>query len=253
MGLRCSRSRSGHASWAGGTARARSDRQAMVGGEREVGMGTAQFMLGSEARCTDGVCGVMVRILIDHRERKVTHLMVEPAGRAIGSVGPLSLVDLDRSTPREVQLRCDVAAFEKLEPADAVGVAPDMGGSYFGYGGGMILPRAIVREVVPPGEKEVQEDETARANDGDIGHLHGLLADAGSHDVTALLFQVGHLWGRKVVAIPISAVIGFESDIPLSLSQQEVLDLPAFEMMDPDAAAMSGRSLIELRLAPAAW
>jgi len=194
-------------------------------------MGTAQFMLGSEASCTDGVCGVMLRILIDPRERKVTHLMVEPAGRVgLGRLVPLSLVDFDRSTAGVVQLRCDLAAFGKLEAADAVGVAPDMGGSYFGYGGGMILPRAVVREVVPPGEKEVQEDETARANDGDIGHLHGLLADEGSYDVTALLFQVGHLWGRKLVAIPISAVIGFETDIPLSLSQQEVLDLPAFEI-----------------------
>ena len=53
--------------------------------------------------------------------------------------------------------------------------------------------------------------------------------DTHSYDVTALLFQVGHLWGHKVVAIPISAVVGFESDIPLSLSHQEVLDLPPFD------------------------
>jgi hypothetical protein len=143
---------------------------------------------------------------------------------------PLSLVDPDRSTGGELWLTCDVAAFEKLEPADAVGVAPDMGGGFFGYGGGTIFPRAIVQEIVPPGEKEVQEDEPARASDGEIGHLHGLLADADNHDVTALLFQVGHLWGHKVVAIPISAVVGFESDIPVSLSQQEVLDLPAFDV-----------------------
>jgi hypothetical protein len=203
----------------------------MVGGEGEVVMATAQFILGSEASGTDGVCGLLVRILLDSRARKVTNLMVEPAGRVgLGRLVPLSLVDLDRSTGGELWLRCDVAAFEKLEPADAVGLAPDMGLSFFGYGGGTIFPRAIVREVVPPGEKEVQEDEAARASDGEIGHLHGLLADTGTYDVTALLFQVGHLWGHKVVAIPISAVVGFESEIPLSLSRQEVLDLPAFDV-----------------------
>ncbi len=194
-------------------------------------MATSQFILGSEASCTDGVCGLLVRMLIDPRARRITNLMVEPAGRVgLGRLVPLSLVDRGRSTGGELWLSCDVAAFEKLETADAVGLAPDMGLSFFGYGGGTIYPRAIVREVVPPGEKEVQEDEPARASDGEIGHLHGLLADAENHDVTALLFQVGHLWGHKVVAIPISAVVGFETDIPLSLSQREVLDLPPFDV-----------------------
>jgi hypothetical protein len=194
-------------------------------------MATSQFMLGSEASGTDGVCGVLVRILIDSRARKVTNLMVEPAGRVgLGRLVPLSLVDLDRSTGGEVWLTCDLAAFEKLEPADAVGLAPDMGMSFFGYGGGTIFPRAVAQEIVPPGEKEVEEDEPARASDGEIGHLHGLLVDRDNYEVISLLFQVGHLWGHKVVAIPMSAVIGFETDIPLSLSQQEVLDLPPFDV-----------------------
>src|ERR1700677_504539 len=142
----------------------------MVGGEPEAIMATSQFILESEASCTDGVCGLLVRALLDPRARKVTNLMVEPAGRVgLGRLVPLSLVDRDRSTGGEVWLRCDVAAFEKLERADDVGLAPDMGMSYFGYGGGTIYPRAIAEEIVPPGEKEVEEDEPARASDGEIG------------------------------------------------------------------------------------
>jgi hypothetical protein len=193
-------------------------------------MAIRQFKLGTEASCTDGVCGVLVRILLDPRPRTVTNLMIEPRGRVgLGRLVPLSLVDLGRSTGGDLWLKCDVAAFEKLERADDVGLAPDMGMGFFGYGGGTIYPLAIAEEVVPPGEKEVEEHEPARASDGEIGHLHGLLANTDNGDVTALLFQVGHLWGHKVVAIPISAVVGFETDIPLSLSQQEVLNLPAFD------------------------
>ena len=81
MGLGCSRSRPGYASCARGTARARCERQAMVGGEPEVIMAITQFKLGAEASCTDGVCGVLVRILLDPRPRKVTNLMIEPRGR----------------------------------------------------------------------------------------------------------------------------------------------------------------------------
>ena len=89
--------------------------------------------------------------------------MVEPRGRVgLGRLVPLSLVDLDRSTGGDLSLRCDIAEFEKLEPADAVGLAPDMGMSFFGYGGGTIFPRAVAEEIVPPGEKEVEENERAR-------------------------------------------------------------------------------------------
>ena len=193
-------------------------------------MAIKQFKLGSEASCTDGVGGVLVRILLDPRARKVTNLMVEPAGRVgLGRLVPLSLVDLARLTGGALSLKCDLSAFEKLEPADAVRLAPDMGMSFFGYGGGTIYPRAVAKEIVPPGEKEVELAEAGRASDGGIGHLQGLLVETPNFDVTALLFQVGHLWGRKVVAIPVDAVIGFESDIPLNLSEQEVLDLPAFD------------------------
>jgi hypothetical protein len=44
--------------------------------------------------------------------------------------------------------------------------------------------------------------------------------------VTHVLLQEGHPWGRKEVAIPIGAVTGVEAGILLSLSKQEVEDLP---------------------------
>lgn len=202
---------------------------------------TVQYILGSEARCTDGVCGVVVRILIDPHARKVTHLMVEPAGRVgLGRLVPLKLVAVDGATAGAVELTCDVAAFEKLERADEVQLAPEVGAALFGYGGGGVVMRAAVHEIVPPGDAELGEDEPALATDREFGHLHGLLADTDDHRITRLLFQVGHLWGRKVVAIPISAVIGFDDDVRLSLSEQEVLDLPSFDVGHPDAIPSPG-------------
>jgi len=52
--------------------------------------------------------------------------------------------------------------------------------------------------------------------------------------VTHVLLQEGHLWGRKDVVIPISAVTGIDGgDITLTLTKQEVQDLPAVDVDDP--------------------
>jgi hypothetical protein len=44
--------------------------------------------------------------------------------------------------------------------------------------------------------------------------------------VTHVLLREGHLWGRKEVAIPISAVAGIQDGIQLNITKQQVEDLP---------------------------
>jgi len=45
--------------------------------------------------------------------------------------------------------------------------------------------------------------------------------------VTHVLLQEGHLWGRKEVSIPISAVTGVDAGIRLNITKKQVEDLPA--------------------------
>jgi hypothetical protein len=45
--------------------------------------------------------------------------------------------------------------------------------------------------------------------------------------VTHVLLAEGHLWGRKEVAIPASAVTKVENGIWLNLTKKQVEDLPA--------------------------
>ena len=58
--------------------------------------------------------------------------------------------------------------------------------------------------------------------------------DPRNHYVTHVLLQEGHLWDRKVVALPITVVIGVGDGIRLSISQQEVEDLPSVDVVRPD-------------------
>ena len=59
-----------------------------------------------------------------------------------------------------------------------------------------------------------------------IGHIQGLVVDPHDHQVTHVLLQEGHLWGRKDVAIPIKAVSRVGDTIKLNISKHEVQELP---------------------------
>jgi hypothetical protein len=50
--------------------------------------------------------------------------------------------------------------------------------------------------------------------------------DQDTRRVSHVLLAEGHLWGRKEVAIPISAVRSVEDGIELRLSKKDVADLP---------------------------
>jgi hypothetical protein len=55
--------------------------------------------------------------------------------------------------------------------------------------------------------------------------VHGFLVDP-DHQVTHVLLQEGHFWGRKEVAIPIGAVTGAEEGIRVNLTKKQIEDLP---------------------------
>jgi uncharacterized protein YrrD len=80
----------------------------------------------------------------------------------------------------------------------------------------------------------------ASCSDGDIGRVHGLVIDRGSGHVTHVLLQEGHLWGRREVAIPVSAVASAADGIRLTITKQQVQDLPPVDASHPGVGAAGG-------------
>ena len=204
---------------------------------------TRPFTIGADASCTDGVCGEVTRVVVDPVARAVTHLVIAPAHRhGPGRLVPLDLVD---AATGEIRLRCSMAEFEKLDPAEETQFLPDTPGypgydpeqvlssPYYGMGLGIeggYVPQTVTYDAVPLDEVEVRRGEHVHATDGHIGRVQGLVIDPGSHHVTHVLLQEGHLWGRKEVAIPISAVTGVEDGIRLNITKQQVQDLPPVDI-----------------------
>jgi sporulation protein YlmC with PRC-barrel domain len=215
---------------------------------------TAEFTIGAEVSCSDGDCGKLRRVVVDPLARAVTHLVVEPKDReGLARLVPLDLVD---ATAGEIRLRCTVAAFEQLDSAEETQFIPGSSGyaaygpgqvvsmPYYGLGGGIGVPGAmdvdlagvsqtVTYDKVPLGEVDVRRGEHVHATDGDIGRVQGLVIDPADRHVTHVLLQEGHLWGRKEVAIPISAVTQADDGIGLNLTKDQVRDLPPVDINHP--------------------
>jgi sporulation protein YlmC with PRC-barrel domain len=225
--------------------------------------GTSNFTIGTEVSCGDGAVGKLSRVIVDPVAEKVTHLVIEPEDRRDPErLVPLGLVD---GAAGEIRLRCTRAEFEKLGPAqenqfipattgyEGYGYGPGQVGywPYYGLGlggalnidggisgglggiGGGIVSQTVTSDTVPQGEVDVRRGDPVEATDGDIGRVQGLVVDRGTRQVTHVLLQEGPLWGRKEVAIPISAVASTSDGIRLSISKQEVQDLPPVDVDHP--------------------
>lgn len=216
-----------------------------------------EFEMGVKASCSDGFCGEVRRAILDPATRTVTHLVIAPKhDKAEGRLVPLELVD---ATGPEIRLHCTLDEFERLEPSEEVELAEGMdygggygqaeavqgygnvgsmgiGGSASGMGIGTGLGHrtpVIVSHAVPLGETEVGRHDRVHAVDGEIGQVEGFVVDPDHHQVTHILLKEGHLWGRKEVAIPVSAVASLDAGIRLNITKKQVEDLPPLSQGHP--------------------
>jgi sporulation protein YlmC with PRC-barrel domain len=230
---------------------------------------TIQFVIGTPVACSDGECGELKRVVIDPVAKALTHLVVEPRNRnAFGHLVPIELVESTTDEIHLRCTSSDFQALEEAEETQLLPGANGQYGygqgqmlsfPYFGLGGmgmgmggmgmggmgmgglgmgGMGMrgtgmqsaPQAVTYDKVPLGEVEVRRGAHVHATDGSIGRVQGLVIDPTDHHVTHVLLDEGHLWGKKEVAIPISAVTRADQGIQLSLTKNEIRDLPSVEI-----------------------
>jgi hypothetical protein len=242
-------------------------------GERASAKGYAvsdetEFAIGAAVSCEDGECGDLRRLIVDSSAEAITHLVVEPKHQKnAGRLVPIDLVE--NTTEDEVRLRCTLAQFDALDAAEEIEGQPGLKldpelqrAELRGYGrgpGGVgpitlatsglgpgeeemgpgMLPdrRAVTEDNIPDGEGEVSPGQPVHASDGPIGRVHALVTDPSDHHVTHVLLGEGHLWGKKEVAIPISAVRFVVDDgVYLNVTKEEVGNLPPLDPGHTEAA-----------------
>lgn len=218
---------------------------------------TQLFRLGADVRCTDGDCGKIKSLVVNRGDDTVSHLVVEPAHRqGLGKLVPLGLADTTAAqADGEVRLRCTMAEFGQLDPAEATYFFPGdqdyeifrrepvvswpyyvptdamvPGGAPGTLGSDVDVAQVVTIDTVPeqlPDEDEVSGGERVHAQDGDTGHILGVVVDTGSGRVDSVLLREGHLRNRRAVLIPRSAVAEVGADgFHLSITRAQVQQLP---------------------------
>ena len=202
--------------------------------------------LGSAIRCADGVAWELVDVVIDSESNSVTHLVVQPHDRADDArLVPIQLAEHSQDGPAGISLECDAGSLERFERVHHfeilnLGERPDEGREWDvgveditlapvyassalgGYAGEIDPDMTISYDRIPKGEIELRRASTVYSADGHhLGSVDGVVVDADR--LTHLLFERGHLWWKRQVAVPAKAISKFESDmVTLGLNKREL-------------------------------
>ena len=195
--------------------------------------------LGGSVRCEDDLLGELADVVIDPTTKRVTHLVVQPH-HDIARLVPIELAQ--EADGQEISLRCTVEEVRQLEPVHEfaylrlgefpvddpdwdVGVQELLAMPYYEPGLDSVSYGAdagITYDRVPKGEVEVRRASPVTSADGHhLGHVDGFVVDG--EQITHIVLEHGHLWGRRDLTVPIGAVAKVETDaVTLSLSKDEV-------------------------------
>ena len=193
----------------------------------------------AKVECADGPYGEAVAVIIDPVKQALTHFVVQDSV----SEHPVQyLVGMDyvvETSPDSVRLSCtkdELLAMEHFMEQHYIEKSPPgyshyqagewhapitttvMGGAY----------KVEETERVPPGELAVRRSNPVEATDGAVGVVGEFLVEPASGHITHIVLEEGHLWGKKDVTLPVSAIDRVEQDtVYLKLSKKDIGSLPA--------------------------
>jgi len=195
--------------------------------------------LNASVECTDGPVGKSVAVIINPIEQKVTHVVVKGNKTPWARDRLVPVEQVRESTSALVRLNCNRAELAKMEPFVAKRYVQkerrEYPSAFYGgegptYMNAFVFAADVVPvevERVPAGELAIHRGATVRATDGRVGQVDEFLVDPASQQITHLVLKEGHLWDRRELTIPFSAIERVENDtVYLNLNKQAVENLP---------------------------
>jgi len=213
--------------------------------------------------CTDGPCGRLADVVMDPVKQEITHIVVTLTGE-IETEHLVPIEWITRTTPDAIHIDRSAKQLAEAEPfvstefvnadtglpappdaASAEGASADGApeeGADAAASADYVNPPVLLwpyatalnleyvrmeHEQIPVGELAIRRGARVEATDGSVGQVDEFLIDPESDHVTHLILREGHLWGRREISIPISAIHAIEEDVVvLRLSKDEVEALP---------------------------
>jgi PRC-barrel domain len=200
-----------------------------------------EIPLNAPVECTDGICGRSEYVLVNPVVEKVTHLVVREDSSNTEYIVPVEVVS--ETTANMIQMHCSKAELEKMDPfVTTQFIEEKLANINFGYsgiGGSQFFMPYITPDVtvqmpvehfeIPAGELAIHRGTRVEATDGHVGHVDEFVVNPGNGHITHLVMREGHLWGKKDVMIPLSAMGDTREDIVfLKLDKSQIEALPTF-------------------------
>ena len=204
-----------------------------------------EIPLNAQVDCTDGVYGRSAYVLINPVSDLVTHVVVKEDS----SPNTEYLVPVDFVTETiadTIRLSCSKIELEKMNPfIKTTFIEEHVPNRRFGstlgltgMGAYYYLPYVTSTKTVqvsteqrqiPPGELAIQRGTRVEATDGYVGKVDEFVVKPENGHITHLVMREGHLWGKKDVILPISALGDTRDDtVFLKIDKHEIETLPTF-------------------------
>jgi sporulation protein YlmC with PRC-barrel domain len=212
--------------------------------------------LGLPVECSDGRGGNVRDLVVDPARRRLTHIVVERHAH-LAHLVPIEDVERTSADDGEaLRINCTVAEIERRYPEVEetalvrigewptlderdweVGVSTVLSAPFFDSDGFELTTTAapaaddrllMAYDRIPAHEVEMRRGSEVAAADGTfLGHVDSFLVDDEGR-ITHLVLERGHLWRRRDITIPVTAVAQLSTDkVGLSLSRDDVAALPA--------------------------
>ena len=197
--------------------------------------------VGAKVICTDGPGGRTTALIVDPQSRSLTHIAVVEQSILHGEERLVPIERVVKTTRDAVHLNCTSGEILEMEPfTDTHYLEMEYGEEGYayslpymsGYSDVTMSPEltylTVQDELVPSGEIAIHRGMTVESTDGPVGRVGELLIDSPSGQITHFLLMKGHRWGKKEVAITVSAIDRIEEEtIYLKIDQAEIDQLPS--------------------------
>jgi hypothetical protein len=200
-----------------------------------------ELPLDAKVTCTDGHGGTSVAVTISLEGKVISNIVVEDTS---GSQRLVPFKIVAKTSHNEIWLDCAEDELKEMPlflVTEFVERAPQQSGDWAeekgewedgvdvssfemtteAYG----MPVEVER--VPEGEVSFHRSVEIEATDGHIGKVEKFIIEPESGQITHIVLQKGHLWGKKDVMVPLSAVDSVDYDsVYLNVDKKAAEDFP---------------------------
>jgi sporulation protein YlmC with PRC-barrel domain len=178
-------------------------------------------------------------VILNPETREVTHFVVQDRNLPDRDQRLVPIDQVAETSRKRIRLRCSQAELAAMDHFVDTHYAPTLHEPSIEYPVDFTIrsvPRATLTEPryasetvehIPPGELAVRRGTKVEARDGRVGHVNELVLDPESGHISHLVMEEGHLWGKREVTVPVSAIdYLLEDTVYLKLDKSAIEQLP---------------------------